>query len=106
MYCRPDKITLQGMDLLGLDDNIAGAHLLEDALQAMDAAAYTEVGRHTRLWPRKKLCCLRSIATHVLAHVPIEILKDPIGRSIVDLIYMPHKGQVEGLHPPCMPALS
>ena len=35
--CRPDKITLQGLDMMAPDDNIAGGRSWEDALQAMDA---------------------------------------------------------------------
>ncbi|CAK0736308.1 hypothetical protein CVIRNUC_000725 [Coccomyxa viridis] len=33
---RPERITLQGMDFMGLDDEIAGGALLEEALQSLD----------------------------------------------------------------------
>jgi hypothetical protein len=38
LHCRPEKITLQGLDLMGLDDNMASANLLEDALHALDTS--------------------------------------------------------------------
>ena len=36
LHCRPERITLQGMDFMGLDDEIAGGALLEEALQSLD----------------------------------------------------------------------
>ena len=36
LHCRPERITLQGMDFMGLDDEIAGGALLEEALQRLD----------------------------------------------------------------------
>ena len=51
LHCRPERITLQGMDFLGLDDDIAGGALLDEALQDLD-----ETGNPAVQSPDSSLC--------------------------------------------------